>query len=78
MDTLMQKTTSQSYIVMYLWPAEHPEWWSWCTHIGINTLDEDGLENHKEACDLIEAVKQTLYQDYLQAYSEATNNVLAV
>jgi hypothetical protein len=26
---------------------------------------------HKEASDLTEAVKQTLYQDYLQAYSES-------
>jgi hypothetical protein len=32
---------------------------------------KNGLNNHKEACDLTEAVKQTLYEDYLQAYSES-------
>jgi hypothetical protein len=30
-----------------------------------------GLNNHKEDSDLTEAVKQTLYEDYLQAYSES-------
>jgi hypothetical protein len=30
-----------------------------------------GLRNHKEASDLTEAVKQTLYEDYLQTYSES-------
>jgi hypothetical protein len=32
---------------------------------------EIGLDNHKEASDLTEAVKQTLYEEYLQAYSES-------
>jgi hypothetical protein len=27
--------------------------------------------NHEEASDLTEAVKQTLYEEYLQAYSES-------
>jgi hypothetical protein len=53
---------------------EHPEkngWWlNELGSLGINTLDKDGLSNHKEASDLREAVKQTLYEDYLQAYSE--------
>ena len=40
-------------------------------NLGVNTLQKDGLNNHKEACDLTEAVKQTLYEDYLQAYSES-------
>jgi hypothetical protein len=39
--------------------------------LGINTLQKNGLDNHKEASDLTEAVKQTLYEDYLQAYSES-------
>jgi hypothetical protein len=56
---------------------EHPERYSWWLNelgsLGINTLDKDGLENHREACDLTEAVKQTLYQDYLQAYSESNH-----
>ena len=29
-----------------------------------------GLSNPKEASDLTEAAKQTLYEEYLQAYSE--------
>jgi hypothetical protein len=39
--------------------------------LGINTLQKNGLGNHKEASDLTEAVKQTLYEEYLQAYSES-------
>ena len=35
--------------------------------LGVNTLEKIGLNNHKEASDLAEAVKQTLYEDYLQA-----------
>jgi hypothetical protein len=53
---------------------EHPEKYGWWLNelgsLGISTLDKDGLCNHKEASDLTEAVKQTLYEDYLQAYSE--------
>jgi hypothetical protein len=56
---------------------EHPERYSWWLNeldsLGIGTLDKDknGLDNQKEASDLTEAVKQTLYEDYLQAYSES-------
>jgi hypothetical protein len=53
---------------------EHPERYSWWLNelsSGISTLDKNGLNNHKEASDLTEAVKQTLYEDYLQAYSES-------
>ena len=54
---------------------EHPERYSWwlseLESLGINTLEKNGLNNHKEASDLTEAVKQTLYEDYLQAYSES-------
>jgi hypothetical protein len=39
--------------------------------LGVTTIDRNGLNNHKEASDLTEAVKQTLYEDYLQAYSES-------
>jgi hypothetical protein len=53
--------------------AEHPEKYGWwlneLSSLGISTLDKDGLSNHKEASDLTEAVKQTLYEDYLKAYS---------
>jgi hypothetical protein len=54
--------------------AEHPEKYNWWLNelesLGVNTLDNNGLNNHKEASDLTEAVKQTLYEDYLSAYSE--------
>ena len=39
--------------------------------LGIDTQDKNGLNNHKEASDLTAAVKQTLYEDYLQAYSKS-------
>jgi hypothetical protein len=55
--------------------AEHPEKYNWWLNelgsLGISTLDKNGLNNHKEASDLTEAVKQTLYEQYLQAYSES-------
>ena len=54
---------------------EHPERYSWWLNelesLGVNTLEKYELKNHKEACDLTEAVKQKLYGDYLQAYSES-------
>jgi hypothetical protein len=53
---------------------EHTERYSWWLNelesLGVDTLKKNGLNNHKEASDLAEAVKQTLYEDYLQAYSE--------
>ncbi|HKG89414.1 MAG TPA: hypothetical protein VKA95_13910 [Nitrososphaeraceae archaeon] len=39
--------------------------------LGINTLQKNGLDNQKEASDLTDVVKQTLYEEYLQAYSES-------
>ena len=55
--------------------VEHPEKYGWWINelesLGVDTLGKDGLDNHKEASDLTEAVKQTLYEDYLQAYSES-------
>jgi hypothetical protein len=56
---------------------EHPEKYSWWLNeldsLGIGTLDKvkNGINNHKEASDFTEAVKQTRYEDYLQAYSES-------
>jgi hypothetical protein len=54
---------------------ERPERYSWWLNeldsLGVNTLKKNGLNNHKEASDLTEAVKQTLYEEYLQAYSES-------
>jgi hypothetical protein len=55
--------------------AEHPEkynWWlSELDSLGISTLQKNGLGKQKEASDLTEAIKQTLYEEYLQAYSES-------
>jgi hypothetical protein len=34
-------------------------------------LDKNGINNRREASDLADAVKQTLYEGYLQAYSES-------
>ena len=55
--------------------AEHPEKYNWWLNeldsLGISTLQKHGLNNQKEASDLAEAVKQTLYEEYLQAYSES-------
>jgi hypothetical protein len=54
--------------------AEHPERYSWWLNelesLGIDILKKDGLNNHKEASDLTEAVKQTLYEEYINAYNE--------
>jgi hypothetical protein len=55
--------------------AEHPERYNWWLNeldsLGISTLHKNGLHNQKEASDLTDAVKQTLYEEYLQAYSES-------
>ena len=57
---------------------EHPERYGWWLNelesLGVNTLQKPGLNNHKEVSDLTEAVKQTLYEDYLQAHSESNNS----
>jgi hypothetical protein len=50
---------------------EHLKSYSWWLNepdsLGIDTLEKDGLNNHKEASDLTEAVKQTFYEEYLGA-----------
>jgi hypothetical protein len=55
--------------------AEHQEKYNWWLNeldsLGISTLQKNGLNNQKEASDLTEAVKQTLYEEYFQAYSES-------
>jgi hypothetical protein len=55
--------------------AQHPEKYNWWLNeldsIGISTLQKNRLNNQKEASDLAEAVKQTFYEEYLQAYSES-------
>jgi hypothetical protein len=54
--------------------TEHPKKYSWWLNklesLGVDALEKDGLS--KGASDLTEAVKQTLYGDYLQAYSESS------
>jgi hypothetical protein len=54
---------------------EHPEKFNWWLNeldsLGISTLQKNGIDNRREASDLTEAVKLTLYEDYLQAYSES-------
>ena len=46
---------------------EHPERYSWWLNelesLGVDTLNKDGLDDHKGASDLTEAVKQTLYEE---------------
>jgi hypothetical protein len=53
---------------------EHPQRYSWWLNeldsLGISTLEKNGLNNRKEASDLTDTVKQTLYEEYLKAYSE--------
>ena len=55
--------------------VEHPEKYGWWINelesLGVDTQDKKGLNNHREASDLTKAVKQTLYEDYLQAYSKS-------
>jgi hypothetical protein len=54
---------------------EHSERYGWWLNeldsLGISTLQKNGLDNQKEASDLTDVVKQTLYEEYLQAYSES-------
>jgi hypothetical protein len=55
--------------------AERPEKYSWWLNeldsLGISTLDKDGINNKREASHSTDAVKQALYEEYLQAYSES-------
>jgi hypothetical protein len=55
--------------------AERPEKYNWWLNeldsLGISTMQKNGLDNQKEASDLTEAVKRTLYEEYLKAYSES-------
>jgi hypothetical protein len=53
---------------------EHPEKYNWWLNeldsLGISTLEKSGLNNRQEASDLTDAVNQTLYEEYIQAYNE--------
>jgi hypothetical protein len=53
---------------------EHPERYGWWLNeldsLGISTLQKNGINNKREASDLTDAVKQTLYEEYLAAYNE--------
>jgi hypothetical protein len=53
---------------------EHPEQYGWWLNeldsLGISTLQKDGINNRIDASDLTDAVKQTLYEEYLGAYNE--------
>ncbi|HEU4821977.1 MAG TPA: hypothetical protein VFS97_00990 [Nitrososphaeraceae archaeon] len=53
---------------------EHPERYGWWLNeldsLGISTLQKNGINNRGEASDLTDAVKQTLYEEYLGAYNE--------
>ena len=47
---------------------EHPERYGWWLNeldsLGISTLQKNGINNRREASDLTDAVKQTLYEEY--------------
>ena len=53
---------------------EHPEKYNWWLNeldsLGISTLEKNGLNDRQEASDLTDAVKQTLYEEYINAYNE--------
>ena len=53
---------------------EHPERYNWWMNeldsLGISTLEKNGINNRREASDLTDAVKHTLYEEYLQAYND--------
>jgi hypothetical protein len=55
--------------------SKHPERYAWCLNeldsLGISAVQKEGINNNRrEASDLTDAVKQTLYEDYLLAYNE--------
>ena len=49
---------------------EHPERYNWWLNelesLGISTLEKNGINNRREVSDLTDAVKQTLYEEYLK------------
>jgi hypothetical protein len=70
---------SQIYYILgeqpiHIAEIEHPGRYSWWLNeldsLGISTLEKNGINNRREASDLTDAVKQTLYEEYLKAYSE--------
>jgi hypothetical protein len=53
---------------------EHPERYGWWLNelesLGVNTLQKNGINNRREASDSTDAVKQTLYEEFLAAFNE--------
>ena len=53
---------------------DHPERYGWWLNeldsLGISTLEKNGINNNREVSELTDAVKQTLYEEYLKAYNE--------
>jgi hypothetical protein len=58
---------------------DHLEKYNWWLNeldsLGISTLEKNGINNRREASDLTDAVKQTLYEEYLQAYRVKDSNL---
>ena len=54
---------------IYMAEIEHPEryscWLNELDSLGISTLEKNGINDSREASDLTDAVKQTLYEEYL-------------
>jgi hypothetical protein len=55
--------------------SEHPEKYGWWLNelnsLSISTLQKDGInDNRREASVLSDAMKQTLYEEYLISYNE--------
>jgi hypothetical protein len=72
---IQPQTTASNCQVRFRMSAEYPRKYKWWLNeldsLGISTLQKNGLGNQKGASDLTGAVKQTLYEEYLQAYSES-------
>ena len=61
---------------------EHPERYNWWMNeldsLGISTLEKNGINDSREASDLTDAVKQTLYEEYLHQVTVENNLAVAV
>jgi hypothetical protein len=51
-------------------PEQYGWWLNELDSLGISTLQKDGINNRRDASDLTDAVKQTLYEEYLGAYND--------
>lgn len=52
------------------YPESYNRWLNELESVGISTLQKNGINNRREASDLTDAVKQTLYEEYIRAYNE--------